>query len=197
MITKAPILGLDLDGVSGDYIQWWRDIVSEHLNVPAEQFTSTPTTWGLKEWKLPDGIWEQLAAKRANSYNQQNPIPGVAYATQMLRQSGWRIRVITKRAAAESGMPGSNPTRVVTDTTEWITETGIVWDDLCFVDDKRGVHADLYVDDCPDIIYELRREGHKVVVFDQPYNRWVPPPRLMGWQNVDIVRRLRNILNKE
>ena len=90
------------------------------------------------------------------------------------------IRIITHRLYLNWGHA-----EVVSDTVQWLDDARIPYRDLCFLGDKPEVGADLYIDDAPHNITALRRAGHDVIVFDQPYNAELDGPRACGWDEVE------------
>ena len=129
-----------------------------------------------------------LAGERAGRYRDIPLVDGAKAGVEALSRAGWRIHVITRRAASETqtGWEGAGLSAAV-DTLEWLKRTGIPWDDISFVSDKRMVRADVYLDDDPSIISGLHDAGRQVVVFDRSYNRSEQMrglPRLFGWEDV-------------
>lgn len=51
--------------------------------------------------------------------------------------------------------------------------------------DKAAVGADLYVDDTPENIDALRAKNLKAIVFTNPTNRDVGPPRADDWAELE------------
>ena len=73
----------------------------------------------------------------------------------------------------------------VGDTVAWLDEAGIPYRDLCFLGNKPEVEADLYVDDAPHNVAQLRAAGNDVIVFDHPYNADLDGPRARTWDEVE------------
>ena len=90
------------------------------------------------------------------------------------------IRIVTHRLYANWGHAVA-----AADTVAWLDAAGIPYRDLCFLGRKPEVEADLYVEDAPHNIVELRAAGNQVVVFDQPYNRDLDGPRAQTWAEVE------------
>lgn len=53
------------------------------------------------------------------------------------------------------------------------------------------MHADLHLDDAPDIIMALRAAGEPTCVFDQPYNHDAPGPHIRRWDKESVGTLLR------
>ena len=183
------VLGVDLDGVCGDYIGTFRRIVAERLGVPAESLTRD-VSWGCKEWgiRTPEEFDElhRHAVLERHMLRHMDLIPGAAEALWRLSDAGVWIRIVTHRLYVNWG-------HAVTagDTAEWLDVARIPYRDLCFIAAKSSVNADAFVDDAPHQIEDLRAAGHTVIVFDQPYNRHLPDPRATNWFEVEeLVRDL-------
>jgi hypothetical protein len=76
----------------------------------------------------------------------------------------------------------------VQQTIEWLDHYDIPYWDLCFMSDKAAVGADLYIEDSPQNIQQLRADGHPTIVFSNSTNRELPAPRADTWdQAVEII----------
>ena len=69
-------------------------------------------------------------------------------------------------------------------TVDWLDGHDIPYWDLCFLADKSAVGANLYVEDSPRNVEQLRAEGHPTIVFTSPTNRHLPGPRADTWEQV-------------
>lgn len=109
-----------------------------------------------------------------------DPIEGVADALWRLSDAGIWIRVITHRLYVNWGHADA-----VADTVSWLDNQRIPYRDLCFLGNKPDVGADVYIDDAPHNIVNLRGAGFEAIVFDQPYNRELVGPRARSWPEVE------------
>ncbi len=183
------VLGVDLDGVCGDYIGTFRRIVAEKLGVPAESLTRE-VSWGCTEWGVTseeefDALHRHAVLER-HMFRHMDLIPGAADALWRLSDAGVWIRIVTHRLYVNWG-------HAITagDTAEWLDTAEIPYRDLCFIAAKSSVNADAFIDDAPHQIEDLRAAGHTVIVFDQPYNRDLPGPRATNWAEAEeLVRDL-------
>ena len=50
---------------------------------------------------------------------------------------------------------------------------------------KAAVGADLYVEDSPDNIEQLRTDGHSTIVFSNSTNRHLAGPRADSWEELE------------
>ncbi|HEX5367688.1 MAG TPA: hypothetical protein VFW63_13625 [Acidimicrobiales bacterium] len=176
------ILGVDLDGVCGDYTAALREVVARRTGTDPERLP-LERSWDFREWGLSSGEFEALhraAVLEHRIFRTMPPMPGVAQALWRLSDAGVWIRIITHRLYVNWGHATA-----VADTVDWLDATGVPYRDLCFLGAKPQVEADCYVEDAPHNVDALRRTGVPVIVYDQPYNRELPPPRARGWAEVE------------
>jgi 5'(3')-deoxyribonucleotidase len=106
-------------------------------------------------------------------------MPGAPQVLRRLSDMGVRIRIITHRLLIK------NFHRVaVQQTVDWLDGHDIPYWDLCFLADKSAVGADLYIEDSPRNVEQLRAEGHPTIVFTSPTNRHLQGPRADTWDDV-------------
>lgn len=176
------ILGVDLDGVCGDYARAFRDVVAARRGIDPEDL-SPQQSWDFLEWGLsPDEFDEmhQAAVLEHRIFRTMPAIDGAADVLWRLSDAGIWIRIITHRLYANWGHAVA-----VADTVSWLDTVGIPYRDLCFLGAKPQVEADCYIEDAPHNVTALRERGAFVVVFDQPYNRSLPGPRAADWAEVE------------
>ena len=53
--------------------------------------------------------------------------------------------------------------------------------------DKAAVGADLYVEDAPENVEQLRADGHPTIVFSNSTNRHLSGPRADSWEDVELL----------
>ena len=177
------ILGVDLDGVVGDFYGAVRKIAAEWLNKPLETLT-TEVTFGLDEWGLTEfGGYDRLhrfAVTQRNIFRDMEPIKNAPAILRKLSSQGIRIRIITHRLFLKF----SHRT-TITQTVDWLDNYDIPYWDICFMNDKGAVGAHIYVDDAPENIINLRNQGCKTIVFSNSTNRDLPGPRANNWFEVE------------
>ena len=188
MPTSDPlVLGVDLDGVCGDYEGAFRGSLMRRSERAAEEFPPQTTMDAYSEWGL---TFEQFEAAHRQAvledriFRHMEPLPGVSEALWELSDLGVWIRIITHRLIFNWAHETS-----AADTAAWLDLHRIPYRDLCFIGDKPDVGADLYVDDSPTNIMSLRSAGRTAIVFDQPYNHHLPGPRARTW--TDVVTLVR------
>ena len=180
--TDGFILGVDLDGVCGDYTGALRAVVAgqrgiDPASLPVER------SWDFREWGLSPTEFERIhreAVLEHRIFRTMPAFPGAAEVLWRLSDAGVWIRIITHRLYVNWGHATA-----VADTVDWLDSVGIPYRDLCFLGAKPQVEADCYVEDAPHNVVALRSTGSHVIVFDQPYNRQVDGPRACDWAEVE------------
>ena len=183
MDESSFILGVDLDGVVGDFYGAMRRIAASWLNKPLESLT-TEVNFGLEEWGLAEyGGYERLhrfAVTERNLFRDMEPIKDAPAILRKISGRDIRIRIITHRLFLKF----SHKT-TITQTVDWLDSWDIPYWDLCFMADKGAVGAHIYIDDSPANIIQLRNQGCKTIVFSNSTNRELPGPRADNWQEVE------------
>jgi 5'(3')-deoxyribonucleotidase len=177
------VLGVDLDGVVADFYAGLRPVAAEWLGSPVESLTSN-VTWGVPEWSLERaGSYEDLhrfAVTQRNLFGELEPIDGAAATLRRLSARNIRIRIITHRLYIKYFHE-----EAVRQTTQWLERHGVPYWDLCFMKDKAAVGADLYIEDSPINVEQLRADGHPTIVFSNSTNANVAPPRADTWDEAE------------
>jgi len=185
MQAKPYVLGVDLDGVCGDYTAAFRDVVATERDVDPSSLPDE-RSWDFAEWGVAAlGGFEAVHRRAVLEHRMFRTMPvvdGAADALWRLSDGGVWIRVITHRLYVSWGHQVS-----VVDTVEWLDTVGIPYRDICFLGAKPEVEADCYVDDSPVNITALRANGAEVITFDQPYNRNVDGMRARTWSEVEAL----------
>jgi 5'-nucleotidase len=181
-VTRTFVLGVDLDGVCGDYTAAFREIVAEDRGVLPHELP-LERSWDFHEWGLDDAEFERLhryAVTERRMFRSMPPMPGVSDVLWRLSDAGVWIRVITHRLYVNWGHAAA-----IADTVEWLDRVRIPYRDICFLGAKPEVEADVYIDDGPHNVVALRASGNDVIVFDAPYNRDLAGPRATTWTEVE------------
>jgi len=179
------IFGVDLDGVVGDFYGAVRKIAAEWLHKPVDALTPE-VSYGLGEWGIEEfGGYESLhrfAVTQRNIFLDMEPIE---YAPAILRKLSCldiRIRIITHRLFLKYSHRTS-----INQTVDWLDKYDIPYWDICFMNDKGAVGAHVYIDDAPENINSLRKQGCKTIVFSNSTNRGLPGPRAENWFEVERI----------
>jgi 5'(3')-deoxyribonucleotidase len=185
MDESSFILGVDLDGVVGDFYGAMRGIAAEWLNKPLESLTPE-VSFGLDEWGIAEyggyDRFHRFAVTQRNLFRDMNPIRDAPAILRKLSMRGIRIRIITHRLFLKY----SHRT-TITQTVDWLDTYDIPYWDLCFMNDKGAVGAHVYIDDAPSNIIRLRDQGCRTIVFSNSTNRTIPDPRANSWQEVETL----------
>jgi len=183
MDESSFILGVDLDGVVGDFYGAMRKIAAEWLDRPVESL-ATEVSYGLDEWGIAEyGGYERLhrfAVTQRNLFRDMEPIKDAPAVLRKLSGRDIRIRIITHRLFLKY----SHKT-TITQTVDWLDSWDIPYWDLCFMADKGAVGAHVYIDDSPLNINRLRDQGCKTIVYTNSTNRELPGPRADNWQELE------------
>jgi 5'(3')-deoxyribonucleotidase len=183
MDESSFILGVDLDGVVGDFYGSLRKIAAEWLNKPLGSLTTEPD-YGLTEWGLDEyGGYERLhrfAVTQRNLFRDMEPIKDAPATLRKISGRGIRIRIITHRLFLKYSHRATG-----TQTMDWLDNWDIPYWDLCFMADKGAVGAHVYIDDSPANVKRLRDQGCKTIVFTNSTNRDLDGPRADNWQDVE------------
>ena len=183
MDETSFILGVDLDGVVGDFYGAMRQIAADWLNRPVESLCED-VGFGLEEWGLAEyGGYERLhrfAVTQRNLFGAMKPIKDAPAALRKLSARGIRIRIITHRLFLKHFHKTS-----ITQTVDWLDSWDVPYWDLCFMTDKGAVGAHVYIDDAPANVTRLRDQGCRTIVFTNSTNRDLPGPRADNWQEAE------------
>ncbi|MFV0306245.1 MAG: 5' nucleotidase, NT5C type [Desertimonas sp.] len=179
------IVGVDLDGVVADHTRRFRDIYAEITGIDPETLP-LERSWDFHEWGLDNARYahfHRLAVMDHHMFRTMELVAGAADALWRLSDAGIWIRIITHRLYVNWGHE-----KAVGDTAAWLDEQRIPYRDLCFLGAKPQVEANVYIDDAPHNIEQLRALGKTVIVFDQPYNRMISEgPRAHDWAEAEAI----------
>jgi len=185
--VKRFVFGVDLDGVCADFYRGLRPIAAEWLGVEAVTLPER-VSWGLPEWgidKVPGGYpaLHRFAVTQRELFRTLPPMPGAPTALRQLSSEDVRIRIITHRFFIKFFHQVA-----ARQTIEWLDYHDIPYWDLCFMQEKAAVGADLYIEDSPANIEALRGDGLQTIVFINSTNETLPGPRAASWADVvDLV----------
>jgi len=183
MDESSFILGVDLDGVVGDFYSAMRKIAAEWLGRPVESLTGE-VTFGLEEWGIAEyGGYERLhrfAVTQRNLFRDMEPIKDAPAVLRKLSGRGIRIRIITHRLFLKYSHCATG-----IQTLDWLDHWDIPYWDLCFMADKGAVGAHVYIDDSPSNIKSLRDQGCRTIIFSNSTNRDLSGPRAENWQEAE------------
>jgi len=183
------VLGVDLDGVVADFITGLHPIAAEWIGKPLQELP-LEVSYGFPEWKLDEyGGYEALhryAVKERNLFRHLPPVSNAPAVLRKLSALGIRIRIITHRLYIEWFHR-----QAVEQTIDWLEEHDIPYWDICFMKQKSAVGANVYLEDNPSNIADLRSQDCDVIVVVNSTNRGLPAPRAESWNEIErlIIER--------
>jgi 5'(3')-deoxyribonucleotidase len=186
-VNRRFVFAVDLDGVCADFYRGLRPIAAEWLGVDVSALPER-VSWGLPEWgidKAPGGYeaLHRFAVTQRDLFRVLPPMAGAPGALRRLSAADVRIRIITHRFFIKFFHQVA-----ARQTIEWLDHHDIPYWDLCFMQEKAAVGADLYLEDAPRNVEQLRAEGLHTIVFTNSTNEHLPGPRADTWlQVVDLV----------
>jgi len=178
------VLGVDLDGVCGNYTSAFKEVVAAERGSEPDTLTDD-VSWDFSEWGLDREAFLTLhraGVEQHRMFKSMPPMDGVADALWRLSDAGVWIRIITHRLVTNWGHA-----LIVADTVEWLDVNRIPYRDLCFLGRKPEVQASAYIEDAPHNVEALRSGGNPVIVFDQPYNRHLDGYRANDWMQAEAI----------
>ena len=187
MTEKSDIvIGVDLDGVCADFYGRMRQIAAEWFERPLVELP-TEVSYGLSEWGIADknhyDSLHRFAVTQRELFSSMEMVQGARKYLRLLSDEGYRIRIITHRLFIHYFHATA-----VQQTVNWLDSHGIPYWDLCFMKEKSQVGADIYVEDTPVNVTELRNKGLYTICFGNSTNRHIEAPRATGWQEVyDLI----------
>lgn len=181
--TNNFVLGVDLDGVVSNFVYDVRPHAAEWFGVPIDSLTDKPD-YNFSQWGngMPNGYpklhW--FAVTQRGMFINSKPMDGAPQALRKLSDQGVHIRIITARICISG-----HHAEIVKQTVDWLEKHGIPYWDICFMKDKNAVAADLYIDDSPTNVLNLRGAGKKVLVFKTSVNKGVEGPGADNWIDIE------------
>jgi 5'(3')-deoxyribonucleotidase len=178
---RPVVLGVDLDGVCADFYGHMRVLTAEWFERPLEEIPEH-VSYGLPEWGVTPQTYPSLhrwAVSGRDLFREVPMIPGARRILRRMSNEGYHIRIITHRLfiAYFHAM-------AVQQTIEWLDHHGIPYSDLCFMKEKDQVGADIYVEDNPNALQNLRNAGLRAICFANSTNVGIGPPRAANWDEV-------------
>jgi 5'-nucleotidase len=173
-------VGLDLDGVCCDYVAYLGAFLLRSGRGPLP----VPVTYRLREWfDTEEGrIAAHKAAVADGLHRDAPPVAGATTGVAALRALGASVVAVTGR-----GSYGEDRAEVVRNIAVWGRRHRITFDGVHCGRPKSAAGCDVYVDDAPDDVAALRDAGCLTVVFGQPWNEDLVPPRAAGWHDLPDV----------
>lgn len=184
-------IGVDLDGSTFDYEDGLRNKLGQQLGInPAHFERAFPVCTG-SEYAMWANNWEGIGTKEDyfkrhslavedGLFEDLAPYDNAAKVLWRFHEQGHFIRIITARFLK----PGDRAIVQAT-TSHCLDKNFIPVDDVMYTERKIDVFADVYIDDSPTNIKNLRAAGRTVIIYDQPYNREFDGLRAHNWLEVE------------
>ncbi len=181
------VIGVDLDGVCADFYRRMREIAAEWFEKSIDELP-VDVSYGLGEWGVLDqNQYESLhrfAVTQRELFSSMDMVPGARKYLRRLSDDGYRIRIITHRLFIHYFHASA-----VQQTVEWLDSHGIPYWDLCFMKEKEQVGADIYIEDTPANVLQLRQKGLCTICFANSTNSHIEAPRASSWEEVYAMVR--------
>lgn len=187
---ESFVLGLDLDGCVADFVGHMLEVFAEWSGQEIDKIEKRPT-YGMKEWGLVEGEYERLhrfAVTQRNLFAEMKPIAGAPQALRRLSTEGVWIRVATHRLF----IPNFHAT-AAQQTIQWLEANDIRYWDLCLIEDKSAIRANLFIEDSPSNIHRLLAQGTDVICMTNPINEGDKSitQRASGWAEAEGMIRAK------
>lgn len=179
-------LGIDLDGVVADFNTGWIERYNRHFG--GELSRDAVQVWdGLHELTHFEGMedfwaWAQ-EGETGSLFRHLEPYAGAVDALWKLHGDGHHIVIIT-----------SKPDWAIFDTFAWLADHRVPTREVHITEEKWKVGCDVYLDDAPHQLREVRRRRPQALVcrFVRPWNEAVPGTTdVEGWDHfVETVSRI-------
>ena len=196
----SKIANVDLDGVVYPFhtaVTRLAETWLGHVKYPAASPYArrptplpTPRSWALwEEWGMTSNeYFEEFWpwAVEHGVFNQTlPPVPGAREGIEQLHDLGFEIRFVTHKPT----QGGQFKHHAIRDCVQWLSWNNIEYDSIIFDGHKARYHADVVIDDNPDMRWT--QEGALNLLFDQPWNQQPPDTsslwfRLRGWEDLKL-----------
>jgi len=161
---NAKIVGIDIDGVLGEYEPWFLKFVKDVSGWKFDSINQLKHELGTKKHE------ELKSAYRQSGVKAKMPVrPGAIELTHKLKEMGYQIIILTAR-------PYKKYTRIYPDTLEFLRSNDIKFDAIIWDEEKhlKIIHEfpnmKFMIEDTPKIADEVASEGYKVFVPTGPLN---------------------------
>lgn len=189
---KQFVLCVDLDGVVGDYEAALARVVAGVKGLDAASI-GPQTAWDFAEcpnWPISTSEefldMHKLGVSKWSMFLTMPEIEGASDVLWALNDEfDVHIRVVTHRLVHNWAHD-----LVVADTVRWLQiprsdgRPRVPYRDVCFIGRKADVGGDLYIDDAPHNIANLRAAGMNAMVMSTGYNQDVDGLRANSWNDV-------------
>lgn len=162
---------------------------------------SPEPTYGFPEWDFDDRQYVRLhrfAVTQQNLFEDIKPVKGAVPALNRLSAEGVRIRIATHRLFISYFHE-----QAVSQTVRWLDRHGIPYWDLCFIEDKSAIAADIFVEDTFKNLQLLHSQGRspkgnpiRTICFTNSTNKGYLAPDLRADSWVEAESLIRDHYNQ-
>jgi len=176
-------LGIDMDGVMCDFNAGWMQLHADEFG--SELRPDMVVGWnGLHELAgfadmAQFWAWAKASDERDSIFRHLEPFPGAVETMRALADAGHEIVVLTAK-----------PDWAIPDTLSWLGDHAVPTREIHVRYDKHLIDCDVYIDDSPAVLADLRRyrTDRLVCRMIQPWNRPVDGAiDVAGWDDVRTV----------
>lgn len=170
------ILGVDLDGVVGDFTKHFGDFVFQNgIEEDKGRAFPPPDSWHFSNWNLVGDFeyyYEQFIEN--GCYRNMPFIEGAIASLQRLRGKGCHIHIISNRGTSFNSTKRNYIAQ--TDTLIWLVSNGVPFDFITFTKDKSLIRCDYMIEDAPHHLETLVAKRYsggtpEIIAMGQPYNK--------------------------
>lgn len=182
-------VAIDLDNTTGDFTDGFRQFIRGAYNLTDEEVSTRladPTNYeyDISGW-FPDRpefrkVFHE--AEAAGLYGKMELYKGVGDALQQLVKDGKvEIHVVTARDKAWQA-----------ETLNWLRSKNLPIVSATHTEAKELTDMDIYIDDAPHQLENLRAHGKLVIAYNQLYNTNLDPsiPRVRSWDEIPAAVRI-------
>lgn len=184
------VIALDLDGTVGNYSKLLHSDSLKNGIIKGSKYVE-PKTYGMIEKGYFNSKEQFLKAHKLLCSDVNGGIgrmelleDGVDHAVREWQKQGYEVIVTTARLMRDHD--DKLHAKVIKDTKKWVMENIPTVDDIAIVrgGEKQSVNADVYIDDSPHEIDNLRKDGYKVLIRHQLYNKNIKGNRVVSLHDV-------------
>ena len=181
------VIGIDIDGVLAKYNEALAVVVEQARSLPPGTLKA-PTGWNFPDWDL-----NRESFRVYHSVLMTNIVDMDAYsnASEVVNELAKEhtIKIITSRGSARLHDAEMRP-RVYKGTVDWLQKHNIPYNDICFVENKSQVHADVYIEDSPAHLESFIETNKRYIIYSHRYNDHIKEDLLRTSNWIEIFDKI-------
>lgn len=184
---KRPIILIDISGTLANteecYLRKWRQYYKSYPFVPLEKRNQHSIIDQYKELdnsNISYGVLMERMIHEPDIYNTMKLNKGADTVLDDMKEAGYDVYICTRSFKDNANVAGKMQLIQREFGQQWMDRTIIVRD-------KSMIHADILIDDIPELRGCCTDPNFVHVLFDQPYNRETIKPRITDWSNWKCV----------